>query len=432
MAFLVLWLGQAISVVGTGLTTFALGVWVYRETGSVTQFALISVLASAPLVFLSPVAGTLVDRWSRRSTMLVADLTSALAVAGLYALHVAGELAIWHVYVASVVAALAGAFHWPAYAAATTLMVAKRNLNRAAGLAEFSRAASVAVSPLLGGALVVGAGLGTVLLVDWVSFMVAVACLVGVRVPTPQPQPHGSLLADVRVGWRYLSERPGLLRLLAQFAMMNLLCSFVPVLVVPLVLSVSTPQYLGLTVSLATAGFLAGGVVMSMWGGPRRRARAIVLCGLFVGGALLVAGSRPSVVLIVAGLFAFHFLVPVINACSQAIWQVKIPPGLQGRAFAIRRMLAQASTPVGYLMAGPLADQVFVPLLHPDGALASTAGHLVGVGPQRGLGLLFVVLGIACLVGNLVAWRSHQLMSVERDLPDAVPSELQPTGTVRA
>jgi hypothetical protein len=131
------------------------------------------------------------------------------------------------------------------------------------------------------------------------------------------------------------------------------------------------------------------------------------------------------VVLTVAGLFAFHFLVPVVNACSQAIWQLKIPPELQGRAFAIRRMLAQASTPVGYLLAGPLADHVFIPLLRDDGALAASAGAVVGVGPQRGLGLLFLVLGVACLVGNLIALRSRRLMSVERDLPDAVRPELQ-------
>jgi hypothetical protein len=425
MVFLVLWFSQAVSVVGTGLTTFALGVWVYRETGSVTQFALMSVLSSAPLVFLSPLAGTLVDRWDRRYTMLGADLATGLAVAGLYALHVTGGLAIWHVYVASAVAALAGAFHWPAYAAASTLMVPRQHLNRAAGMAELARAASVAVSPLLGGALVVGAGLGPVLLVDCATFAFASACLLGMRVPHPAPQPHGSLLADVRVGWRYLSERPGLMRLLTQFAMMNLLCSFVPVLVVPLVLSLTTPDRLGLTVTLATAGFLAGGVVMTAWGGPRRRVRAIVLSGMGIGVALLAAGARPSVVLTVAGLFAFHFLVPVVNACSQSVWQLKVPPGLQGRAFAIRRMLAQASTPVGYLLAGPLADHVFIPLLREDGALAATAGTLVGVGPQRGLGLLFVVLGIACLAGNLVALRSRRLMSVERDLPDAARAEPQ-------
>jgi MFS family permease len=400
--FLVLWAGQAVSVIGTGLTTFALSVWVYQETGSVTQFALINVLSSAPLLFLSPLAGGLVDRWDRRRTMLVADLVSCMAVLGLYLLFVTGNLAIWHIYVASVVAALAGAFHWPAYAAASTLMVAKRHLGRAAGMAEFARAASVAVSPLLGGALVIGAGLAAVLVVDCVTFLVAAVCLLVVTVPSPEPAPHGSLLADVRVGWRYLSARPGLLRLLAQFAMMNLLCSFVPVLMIPLALSATSAASLGLTVTLATCGFLVGGVVMSVWGGPEQRVRAIVLCALAQGAAMIVTGMRPSVVLIVVGLFCFHFLIPVINGCSQAIWQVKVPPALQGRAFAIRRMLAQATSPVGYLLAGPLADHVFVPRF----------------GDDRGVGVLFVVLGVVCLAGNLLALRSRQLRHVERDLPD--------------
>lgn len=418
LPFLVLWAGQAVSVIGTGLTTFALSVWVYQETGSVTQFALINVLSSAPLLFVSPLAGGLVDRWDRKRTMLAADLVSCAAVLGLYLLYLTGTMAIWHIYLACVVAALAGAFHWPAYAASTTLMVEKRHLGRAAGMAEFARAAQVVVSPLLGGALVIGAGLGTVLVVDCVSFLVAAACLLLVSVPSPEPRPHGSLLQDVRVGWRYLSARPGLMRLLAQFAMMNLLCSFVPVLMIPLALSATSASLLGLTVTLATLGFLAGGVVMSVWGGPRLRVRAIVLCAVAQGAAMIVTGARPAVVLIVAGLFCFHFLIPVINGCSQAIWQVKVPPELQGRAFAIRRMLAQATSPIGYLLAGPLADQVFVPAF----------------GSGRGVGMLFVVLGVVCIAGNLLALRSRQLLGVEADLPDAhtdeAPASTSDAGTV--
>lgn len=418
--FLTVWFGQTVSVVGSGVAAFALGVWVYQKTGSVTQFALILVLTSAPMVFLVPFAGALVDRWDRRRTMIAANLVSAAGVLALFALVATDRMAIWHIYLATALTAAATAFHWPAYAAASTLLVPKRHFARAAGLTEFSRAASVVLSPLLASVLLFAAGLRGVLVIDCASFLCAAACLVGIRIPSPEPQPRQSLMADVRFGWRYLAERPGLGRLLAQFSAMNLLCSFVPVLVIPLVLAATSEQYLGLTVTLGAVGFLVGGVIMSIWGGPPHRARAIVLCGLAQGVGMLLAGLRPWPVLIAIGLFCFYFWIPILNGCSQAIWQSKVPPGLQGRIFAIRRMFAQGTTPMGYLLAGPLADRVFVPLLLPAGALASSAGQVIGVGPGRGVGLLFVVLGVLCLAVNLISLRSHSLMHVERDLPDAI------------
>jgi MFS transporter, DHA3 family, macrolide efflux protein len=422
--FVIMWLGQLVSVVGAGMAAFALGLWVYQLTRSVTTFAMISVLTSALMILLMPIAGALVDRWDRRATMLASNLISAASALALAVVYFTGNLAIWHVYAATAMTAIATAFHWPAYSAATTMLVPKQQLGRAAGMVETARAASVVLAPLLAGALTSISGIGTVLSTHCIAFLLGAASLLLVHIPSVANDPgepnRQSLRADIAFSWRFLAERPGLLRLLAVFSLMNLMCSFVPVLVVPLAASSGSADKVALTASLGASGFLVGGLVMSAWGGPQRRMLGVVACGMLQGIGMIITGLRPWWVLIALGLFCYYFWIPIVNGCSQAIWQCKIPPALQGRIFAIRRMLATATTPIAYLLAGILSDEVFNSLLSPDGSLANTVGHIIGVGDGRGVGLLIAILGLAAIAINTVAFLSTTLMRVEARLPDAV------------
>lgn len=425
--FVLVWAGQLVSGVGSGFTSFALGVWVYRATGSVTGFALILVAATLPTILLLPFAGALVDRWDRRRTMLVADTVSASATMALALLLHADRLQIGHIYLAAGVYAACGAFQWPAYGAATTLLVPRHLLGRAAGMVEFAYAASGILSPLLAGVLIGRIGIPGVMLVDCATTLAAVGTLAAVRFPRPRAREGAwpSLWADVRFGMRYVAERPGLTRLMAFFSSINLFSNFNNVLIVPLVLAFATPAVLGATLSTGAVGILLGGAVMSAWGGPRRRVPGIVVGGMLLGVSMMVMGLRPWAPLVAAGLFLFNFWLPVMNGCSQAVWQVKVPPELQGRVFAIRRMIATCTAPVCFLAAGPLADRVFAPLLAPGGALAGRLGPLLGgTGAGRGIGLLFVVMGGMCLLVAVAGLLSPGLMRMEDTLPDALPDAL--------
>ncbi|HYR06494.1 MAG TPA: MFS transporter [Longimicrobium sp.] len=427
--FLLVWAGQLISGVGSGFTSFALGVWVYQKTGSVTGFALILVAATLPTILLLPVAGALVDRWDRRRTMLVSDTISASATLALALLLYADRLHIVHIYLAAMVYAACAAFQWPAYSAATTLLVPKHLLGRAAGMVEFAYAASGILAPLLAGILIGRIGIPGVMLIDCATLLAAVATLSVVRFPKPAAREEAdarpSLWTEVRLGVRYVAERPGLTALMAFFSSINLFSNFNNVLIVPLVLSFATPAVLGTTLSTGAAGILLGGMVMSTWGGPRRRVRGIVVGAGILGMSMMVMGLRPWAPLVAAGLFLFNLCMPVVNGCSQTVWQVKVPPELQGRVFAIRRMIATCTAPVCYLVAGPLADRVFAPLLAPGGALAGRLGPLLGgTGPGRGIGLLFMVTGGMCVLVAATGLLSPRLMRMEDDLPDAVPDAL--------
>lgn len=424
-AFAVLWVGQFVSLVGSGLTRFALGVWVYQETGSVTRFALIALAASLPALLLSPLAGALVDRWDRRRMLILSDLGSAIPTALLVALLAAGRLDLWHIYPLVALGSAFEAIQFPAFSASVTLLVAKRHLGRASGMMQLAHGGARILAPLLGGVLVVAVGLPGVVVIDLLTFGMAVASLLAVSIPRPRPTAAGraSLLEQILEGWRYLVDRPPLLVLLAYFAVLNLVVPFGLVLATPLVLSFAGAERLGSVLAAGSAGVMAGSLLMSAWGGPPRKARGILAWTLPAAAGLVLAGLQPSAVWVGGGLFLLFASLAVINGCSQALWQSKVEPGLQGRVFAVRRMVAQITGPVAFLIAGPIAERVFEPLLLPGGPLAASLGGWLGTGPGRGLGLLFVVLGALLATIATVGATVRRLRDLDGALPDAVPAE---------
>jgi predicted MFS family arabinose efflux permease len=428
--FLVVWLGQVVSLVGSGLTSFALGVWVFEQTGSATQFALIGLSAVVPRVIFSPLAGAVVDRWDRRRLMIAADAGAGLCTLAIVLLLAAARLEIWHIYLAAGVTAALGAVQWPAFAATTSLLVAKENLGRANGLVQLGQAASEILAPALAGVLLGAIRLEGVILIDVATFLFAVATLLLVRFPRPMggavdaPEP-ASLWRDLSFGWRYIVARRGLLRLLGFFAAVNFLWGMVGALITPMVLSWTSSEALGAIISIAGVGMLAGSLIMSAWGGPRRRIHAVLGFEMLSGVCFVLMGLRPSFWLVAAGAFGAHVTIALVYGSNQAIWQSKVEPQIQGRVFAAQQMVARSTTPLAYLLAGPLADRVFNPLLTVDGAWAGGLGAVLGAGPGRGVGLIFVLMGAIKLAITLLGWLSPALRTVEDDLPDAV---LRPDG----
>jgi MFS family permease len=429
--FEAVWFGQLISYVGSGLTNFALGVWVFQRTGSVTQFALIAFFAGLPGLLVAPFAGALVDRWDRRLVMLWCDLVAGIRTLAVALLLLGGALRTWHVYVAVGVVSVLRALHLPAYIAATSTLVPKRQIGRASGMMQFGQAAGDTLAPLVAGLMIGAIGMAGVLLVDFATFLFAVLSLALVRVPRPAASAaalaaRGSLAREAALGWTFIKERPGLLGLLMYFAMCNLVFSIAMVLVVPLVLSFSVPAVLGRVQATASCGLVAGSLLMSITGGPRRRIHGVLGCGLLLSVMLVVVGLQPSAPLIGAGLFLLLFSAAIVNGASQAIWQVKVPADVQGRVFAVRRMLAQFTAPVGQIAAGPLADRCFRPLLVAGGPLAASVGRVLGVGPGRGIGLFYVCLAVVPLLSSLWGYAQPSVRNVEDEIPDALETPAAP------
>jgi len=438
--FLTIWAGQTVSLLGSGLTGFALGVWAYQRTGSVTQYSLILLFNVLPNVLLSPVAGALVDRLDRRWVMIASDCGAGLGTLILAALFFSGRLQIWHIYVLLSLASSAQSFRWPALSASLTLLVPRSRIGRASGLLQMGSATALVLAPLAAGTLMAPLGMAGILLVDTATFAVGVATLLAVRIPRPAAAAaggEGSLLAQLGDGWRALRRAPGLLALLALFASTNFVMGLLTVLITPLVLSFATPRVLGTVLAVASSGLLAGGIVMASWGGPRRRLAGIGIALSVQAAALVCGGWRASAPLVAGSAFVFLFGYSVINTCSQALWQTKVAPDVQGRIFALRQMIALSALPLSRLVAGPLADRVFRPLLAPGGRLAGSLGRWLGVGPGRGIGLLIVALGLFDLLVLAAAWSYPRLRRLEREVPDfswpkhpSNPREAAPRGAM--
>lgn len=436
--FVLIWLGQLGSLIGSGLTDFALGIWVYQRTNSITQFAFISLVATLPLIMISPVAGVLVDRWDRRWTMILSDSGAGLSTLAIAILLVTSHLEIWHIYLAIAISSTFRAFQWPAYSASITLLVPKQHLGRASGMVQLGESAAQLVAPVLGGVLITIIQLQGVILLDFATFLFSLLTLFLVRLPnakatTINKAGKSSLLKEVTYGWFYITTRRGLLELLIFFAVNNFFFGVFNVLVKPLVLSFAPPAVLGIILSIGGIAMLIGSLVMSTWGGPPRLIYGVFAFQFLGGLCIFVAGLRPSVPLLALSTFLFFFGSPIINGCSQVIWQKKVAPDVQGRVFALRLMIAWSSTPLAYFVAGPLADKVFEPLMAPNGLLALSIGKIIGVGSGRGIGLLFIVMGILMMLTTIAASQYSPLRLVEENEPadaigEAMPAEWRVNG----
>ncbi|MEV0215411.1 amino acid adenylation domain-containing protein [Micromonospora sp. NPDC050695] len=416
--FYLIAMGQLVSLIGSGLTGFGMGLWVYQQTGSVSLFATATVLALLPAVVLSPVAGALADRWDRRLIMIVADCLAATGTVSLALLLWLGQLQLWHVFTAITVTAVATAFQLPAYLAAVTQLVPKRYYGRANGIVSLGTATSTVLAPLLGGALVIAVGLRGIVVIDLLTFAVAVAVTLSVRFPdTLFVRQEESFRRAVLGGWRFIVRRHGLVALVVLTASLNYFFAMVEVLVTPLTLSFGDPAVLGRVLAASGIGMLVGSALMGVWGGTARRTTGILASIVLLGASLLTVGLRPNPLFPALGLFGMGLATALVNTHWLAIVQAKVGLDLQGRVLSMGQMLSWLMVPAGFLSAGPLAEHVFAPLVSPDGALAA----VVGTGPGRGMALAAIVAGLCSLALAAVGIAYRPIRDVEAELPDNDP-----------
>jgi MFS family permease len=418
--------GQVVSLFGSNLTSFVLGVWVFQKTGSATQFSLIAFFSIIPEIVLAPLTGTLVDRWNRRTAMILSDSGAALGTVALAALLWADRLEIWHIYVVVLLGSVFESFQAPAFQAAVPQLMPKKDLVRANSMVAMSTAGAAMIAPLTAGALLDLIDLWGVILIDLGTFVFAVVALLLVRIPAQKRSAAGSIatktfLEEFSLGWRFVRPHAGFIGLLLFFAAVNFYMGIIGVLLTPLILGFASATALGIIMSFGSTGFLVGSVALSAWGGPKRKIRAICLFFLLQGAILFCGGLQPSVALVATAAFVFSFCSPILTSCTQAIWQSKVPIDLQGRVYAVRRIVAWSTLPVAYLSAGPLADRIFEPMMAPGGLLADSVGRLIGTGQGRGVGLLFIVLGLAVFGVVIAAYSYGPLRRLEDEIPDAIP-----------
>jgi len=424
LTFSVIWFGQLISTLGSSLTGFALGVWIYQQTNSVMLFAINTFIFMGTTVIVSPFAGALVDRWNRRLVMILSDAGAGLTTLAVWFLLLADNLQIWHIFLLGALNSAFTSFQFPAYSAATTMLVPRNQLGRAGGMVQIGDAIAQLIAPAAAGTLFLAFGLDSIILIDFATFLVAITTLVLIRIPEPvressQQQEQHSIFKDIQFGWRYIADRKGLLYWMLFIASLNFAFGMFGPLITPLMLELGDAQQVGLTSSAIGLGMLVGTLVMSLWGGPQKRFHAVLGSSVWMGLCTMMLGAQPSLLLIGISGFLTMIVLPILNGSSRAMWQTKIPPDIQGRVFSVRRVIGQFTAPIAALLAGPLVENFLQPWMEPDGVLASNIGQLIGTGPGRGTALAFILIGLMILIFSLIAGTNKTLQHVESVLPDS-------------
>lgn len=396
--FFTIFAGQALSLFGSSLVQFALVWYLTQHTGSATILATATLVAMLPQVLLGPFVGALVDRWNRRVVMMVADGLIALATLGLAGLFWAGLAQVWHIYVILLIRSLGGAFHWPAMSASTALMVPKEQLARVAGMQQTLQGLVSMVAPPTGAVLL---GLMTtqgVLAIDVVTALIAILPLVFISIPQPAREQTASgeqktsYLQDVKEGFTYVAAWPGLLAILVMAVLINFLLtpagSLMPLLV--------TRHFglgaleLGFTDTLWGVGMIAGGALLGIWGGFKRRIVTSMLGIIGLGIGVLMTGFAPVRMfwLALAGMAVMGFMSPITNGPLHAILQATVKPEMQGRVMSLINSAATAMTPLSLAVAGPVSDAI-------------------------GIRAWFVFGGVVCLLMGVGGFLVPAIMNVE-------------------
>ena len=429
--FLRIWSGQLISSIGSGMTSFAINVWIYQQSHSMQRLAWMVLAATLPGILCAPLAGAAADRWDRRWIMIFSSVGAGLSTLFLAANFFLGSAPLWHIYLGIGGISFFAAFQWPACIAASTLLIPQEHYARASGLWQFAQAITMMAAPPLALVLIPSIGMHGVILGDFVSYLIAIGILLTVRIPKPAAivadlSEKPSLLREVSAGWAYIRDRQGLVQLMVFGFIVLFAISMSQVLLVPLVLNVASAKALAVIIAVATIGMVIGSAVIASWGGPQHRILGVLGSGFALGVALFLTGFQRGPVPIAVGLFVLGCVVPTGISCAQAIWQSKTEPTVQGRVFALRGMLNQACLPLACLVAAPLADRLFSPLLVTGGLLAGTVGRFTGVGPGQGVGLLMTSMGVLSVTAASLAWFSPRFRRVERELPDVIVLQAVP------
>ncbi|MCF3122233.1 MFS transporter [Streptomyces arenae] len=422
---MLVWSGQAVSLVGSAVLRFAFIIEVWSTGEQATAVTALSLCALLPQALFSPFAGAIIDRMRKRSALQIADVIGLVTIGALTLVHFfGGGLEPWQVYPATVLLGIGAAFQLPALTAAIPLLVRKDQLGRANGLLAGARSAAGICGPALGGIMVALSGIGAVLVVDLVSYAFAligirVVRMKGDKVPEGAGAPRTKIVAEAVEGLRYLFRQASLRDMTVNFCTVNLVMVFGFAVIQPMVLLKSGNGALAAVNSAIGVGGVVGGLLMAAWGGPRNRGRGMMLgiVGMCVSaqiGMSLVGGVAGWCVAMLIG----SLLMTVVNASMQAIVQTKVPQDWQGRAFGAVMFLSQISVPLATAVSGPLADQVFEPQAADGSGVFAVLGPLLGDEPGSGMAGMLFLAGVAGLAVALWGLASRSIRHIDVLLPD--------------
>lgn len=423
--FYVIIVTQIFSMVGSQISSLALGMWVFAETGNATPLTLVAFFSVLPRVFAMSLSGVLADRWDRRRVMMLADAGQAAATLLLLISFASGAFELWHLYAATLIQSVFAVFQGPAFLASVTMLVPEDQRGRANALMQTTGPAAGIIGPALAGMVFALGGVIAAIAIDLLTFLVAMIAIFVVRIPRPAQTEEGRALSgtvwkEALGGLRYMWQRRILLWLVLYVALVNFLIGGAMSLGTPYILArTGSEAELGVILSIMNIGALAGAILMGVWGGTRRRMNTIMPMLLISAIFLAVTGVAQTAPALALATFGMMLPLPFINASFLTILQTKVAPDVQGRVFAATEQVAMLLLPVAYLLAGPLADRVFEPAVGQIGWEA--VSPLVGDSLGAGMGLILLLAGVLMFAGSVIVFAIPSMRRIEEILPDYAP-----------
>lgn len=419
--FLLLWLGEFVSAIGSGLTSFGLGVYVYQQTGSASAMALVTLLAFLPSLLLSAPAGVLADRCDRRLLMILGDSLSAIGLVFILICMLRGEVQLWEICVGVTISSVFSSLLEPAYKATVTDLLSEDQYTRASGLVQVADSAKYLISPVIAGILLTVSGIELLLILDICTFFVTVASTLAVRrgLESKTRSEKSSFQQELRDGWTAVSAKRGVLVLVVMASLMTFFIGFIQTLFTPMILSFADSAVLGTVETLAASGMLVTSVILGMISIKRGYAK-LLSASLFGAGIFMALfGVSEHLLLVGAAGFLFFAMLPLANTSLDYLIRINIDNSVQGRAWGLIGLISQLGYVFAYAVSGLLADHVFTPLLLPGGPLADSVGRVIGTGSGRGTGLLIIAAGILLCAVSAALYNMKSVAELEESGEEA-------------
>jgi MFS transporter, DHA3 family, macrolide efflux protein len=429
--FILIWFGQLISTIGSYMSEFALTLWAWEITGSATALALVGFFSLLPRIFISIFAGIIVDRANRKYLMILGDAIAAISTLFILLLHLSGNLAIWHLYLAASINGGFGQIQQLAYSTSITLLVSPQNYTRANSMNSVVHYGSNIIAPAIAGVLYPIIGLGGILPIDLGTFGVAIATLIWIRIPQPDREIERQgdkktgrqgevnklnvFWEEVTFGIRYIWQRDSLRTLLLVTALFWFAHDLGGAIDEPMILARSdnNARTLSAILSIAGIGGVTGAVVLTSWGGTKKRVNGMLLGFMGAGAAKTIFGLGQNLTIWLPAQFCSSLNFPLLGSSETALWMEAVPPKLQGRVFAANSLVLELVGAIATLMAGPLSDRFLEPAIQSENSFSSLFAPIFGSGTGAGMALLYVICAIAMFSIGAIGFRLPQLHQLE-------------------
>lgn len=413
--FLLLWSGELVSAIGSGLTSFGLAVYVFQQTGKASATALVTLLAFMPVLLLSAVAGVLADRYDRRLLMVLGDSLSAVGLVFILICMLRGEAQLWQICLGVTISSVFSSLLDPAYKATVTDLLTEEQYTRASGLVQAAGSAKYLISPVIAGFLLTVSDIKLLLVIDICTFFVTVTATLAVRkgLASKKYEQAKSFIHEFKEGWGAVSENRGVLVLVIMTSVITFFLGFIQTLSTPMILAFSDSFALGKVETIAASGMLVTSVMIGIL--PVKRGFGKMLSvSLFCAGIFMAAfGLRENMILICVSGFLFFAMLPFANTSLDFLIRTNIENSVQGRAWGLIGVISQLGFVFAYALSGLLADYVFTPWLLDDGVFADSVGMIIGTGSGRGTGFLILIAGVLLCLTSVILYNVKSIKKLE-------------------